>query len=206
LEKLMSALNLPNLLTLTRLVCAPIIPLSVLAQWNPLWPLWNTEPEIGIFALAVFLGCTDMLDGACAKWLKQETAFGKWLDPIADFFYCLCLFISVFVIYTRFPVLQIAWVIFAAYFAWYAEKVSQLRRSGKISGPNMDAKFGMCALMISLLLVILGTFALPVFVWHMLAILCVTSAILLTLNALDEYQKPFPCVHCTCAKTGHSQD
>ncbi len=34
-----------------------------------------------IFAIA---GLTDMLDGMVARWLRQETIIGKYLDPLAD--------------------------------------------------------------------------------------------------------------------------
>jgi cardiolipin synthase len=196
----MHALNLPNLLTLMRLLLSPLIPNALAMGWNPIWFVWDTDYRIGIFALAVFLGCSDLLDGAFAKWLKQETPLGKRLDPLADFSYCLSLFIAVLFIYTGFPVLQICWILFAVYFGWYAQKVSRLRRSGKIGGPNMGAKIGMCVLMISMLLVIFGTFAAPIYVWHILAILGIIVSIILTLGALDAYQKTSACANCSCTK------
>ena len=36
------------------------------------------------FALFVFAGITDALDGLLARWLKQRTALGQFLDPVAD--------------------------------------------------------------------------------------------------------------------------
>jgi cardiolipin synthase len=39
--------------------------------------------EIG-FILFVIAGLTDALDGLLARWLKQRTVLGQYLDPVAD--------------------------------------------------------------------------------------------------------------------------
>jgi cardiolipin synthase len=36
------------------------------------------------FAIFILAGVTDGLDGLIARWLKQKTALGAYLDPIAD--------------------------------------------------------------------------------------------------------------------------
>lgn len=36
------------------------------------------------FALFVFAGLTDALDGLLARWLSQKTTLGQYMDPIAD--------------------------------------------------------------------------------------------------------------------------
>ena len=36
------------------------------------------------FWLFVAAGLTDALDGALARWLKQRSTFGQYLDPVAD--------------------------------------------------------------------------------------------------------------------------
>src|SRR5207237_1493545 len=43
------------------------------------------EGELG-WALAVFAlaGVTDALDGVIARWSRQRTTLGAWLDPMAD--------------------------------------------------------------------------------------------------------------------------
>ena len=69
-------LNIPNVLTLFRLV---LIPFILLAYY---WPsesrlLWAA----GLFMLAA---ATDWLDGFLARRLNQTTAFGAFLDPVAD--------------------------------------------------------------------------------------------------------------------------
>ena len=66
-------LSLPNLLTLLRLAIIPLILFFLLKnEWN--WAL-------GLFLVA---GVTDSLDGLLARWLRQKTPLGMYLDPVAD--------------------------------------------------------------------------------------------------------------------------
>lgn len=70
-------LNLPNTLTLLRLLAAPGIVVAFLALPRP-YADWT--------AVALFLGAslTDYIDGLLARAWKQETKLGAMLDPIAD--------------------------------------------------------------------------------------------------------------------------
>src|SRR4029077_9932813 len=66
-------LNLPNLITLARLLCVP------LAIWLIL------EARYGVaFWVFVTAGISDALDGYIAKRFDQRTPLGALLDPIAD--------------------------------------------------------------------------------------------------------------------------
>ena len=69
--------NLPNILTLLRLVAAPGV--SVMF-------LYFTRPYADWFALVLFVGAavTDWFDGYLARAWGQETKLGAMLDPIAD--------------------------------------------------------------------------------------------------------------------------
>lgn len=69
--------NLPNLLTLLRLLAAPGVAVMFLYFTRP-WADW--------FALVLFVtaAVTDWLDGYLARTWKQESRFGAMLDPIAD--------------------------------------------------------------------------------------------------------------------------
>jgi cardiolipin synthase len=66
-------LNLPNFLTLVRILTIPffLIALAYHLYWGALL----------IFA---FGGITDFLDGLIARWMRQETRLGAYLDPVAD--------------------------------------------------------------------------------------------------------------------------
>jgi cardiolipin synthase len=63
----------PNLLTLTRLFILPFLVIAILDENYTL-----------AFALFLLAGLTDALDGLMARWLKQKTTLGLYLDPIAD--------------------------------------------------------------------------------------------------------------------------
>lgn len=66
-------LNLPNFLTLTRILTIPIFLefLSYHFYWEALV----------VFAIG---GLTDFLDGFTARRMNQQTALGAYLDPVAD--------------------------------------------------------------------------------------------------------------------------
>lgn len=68
--------TLPNVLTMSRIA---VIPLLVAACYLP-YP-WGNWTAWALFALA---GVTDYLDGHFARRYKQMSAFGRFLDPIAD--------------------------------------------------------------------------------------------------------------------------
>jgi cardiolipin synthase len=65
--------TLPNLLTASRLILAPIVA----------WRLLEHDVE-GAFWLFVIAAFTDLLDGNLARLLNQRSVLGAWLDPIAD--------------------------------------------------------------------------------------------------------------------------
>ena len=63
----------PNLLTLIRICLAPFLVAAILEGHYLL-----------SFSLFVAAGLTDALDGTLARWLKQRSMFGHYLDPVAD--------------------------------------------------------------------------------------------------------------------------
>lgn len=69
-------MNIPNLLTLFRLL---LIPVFVLLFYLPY--KWSYLASALVFALAAL---TDWLDGYLARKLDQSTSFGAFLDPVAD--------------------------------------------------------------------------------------------------------------------------
>lgn len=68
--------NWPNILTLIRI---SVIPLLVIFFYLPVW--WAHLAAAIIFAIA---SITDWLDGYLARYLKQSTRLGAFLDPVAD--------------------------------------------------------------------------------------------------------------------------
>ncbi len=70
-------LTIPNIITLSRIV---LIPVFVLAFIIPDYPYQHIV-LVSIFFLA---SISDWIDGYLARKLKQESAFGAFLDPVAD--------------------------------------------------------------------------------------------------------------------------
>lgn len=68
--------NLPNLLTWLRIVLIPVLGLMFLLPAP-----WANAVAAAIFAIA---GITDWLDGYLARRWNQASAFGAFLDPVAD--------------------------------------------------------------------------------------------------------------------------
>lgn len=77
----MMPLNLPNLITWLRII---LIPLIVGVFYLP--DAWLTMPSRNLAATAIFVfaAVTDWLDGYLARKLDQTSAFGAFLDPVAD--------------------------------------------------------------------------------------------------------------------------
>src|SRR5690606_4330284 len=69
-------MTLPNILTLFRIVLIPVVMAMFYVEGN--WARW--------VACAIFLlaATTDLLDGWIARNWRLQSAFGRWLDPVAD--------------------------------------------------------------------------------------------------------------------------
>lgn len=68
--------NWPNLLTFARIL---VVPLLVVFYYLPFW--WSHLAAAILFTIA---SITDWLDGYLARYLKQSTKLGAFLDPVAD--------------------------------------------------------------------------------------------------------------------------
>ena len=72
----MRTMNLPNKLTILRILLVPFILLCFYLP--PAWGMW------GAVVLFIVAAVTDTLDGRYARANNQVTDFGKFMDPIAD--------------------------------------------------------------------------------------------------------------------------
>jgi len=77
--------TLPNLLSIFRIVAAPLMVVTALAGREQLF--------IGLYLLSLI---TDGTDGFIARHLHQETSTGAMLDSIGDFAICACLPLSAY--------------------------------------------------------------------------------------------------------------
>lgn len=71
-------MNLPNKLTITRIIMVPIFVVAMAYSANSM--------TMKIIALSIFIlaNLTDILDGYIARSQNIVTDFGKFIDPIAD--------------------------------------------------------------------------------------------------------------------------
>ena len=64
---------MPNVLTMLRLFTLPFLVIEILdAHWRL------------AFGLLWVAGISDAFDGLLARWLRQQTTLGQYLDPLAD--------------------------------------------------------------------------------------------------------------------------
>lgn len=107
----MKALNIPNTLTIARIVIIPLFITTIIYEKYD-------------YALYLFLtaAATDSLDGLIARLTNQRTAFGTFLDPLADKFLLVTSFVlfSVYgwipkwltvIVISRDVIIIIGWVI-----------------------------------------------------------------------------------------------
>lgn len=136
-------LTVPNGLTGARLLLSWLIPAMLMQGYERLY----------VLVLALGLAATDLLDGLIARLLKQESGFGKILDPIADCAYCVSLFAAVLIIYQGRTFL-VFWYVLAGGFVFYGWTVTRWRCLRRIERPNYAAKLAMGLLVVSMLIVI----------------------------------------------------
>jgi cardiolipin synthase (CMP-forming) len=81
----------PNLLTMLRICLAPFLVVAVVER----------RFEVA-FVLFLIAACTDAMDGLLARWLRQRTMLGQYLDPVAD----KLLLSSLFLVLTHMGILE----------------------------------------------------------------------------------------------------
>ncbi len=103
-------MSIPNYLTLLRILLTPVFFIA-LVSYGP------GKENLRLLALGIFViaALTDALDGLLARFLKQRTALGQMLDPLADKILLLSGFIGLFFVsslYYRPPLWIIITIIF----------------------------------------------------------------------------------------------
>jgi len=68
--------NIPTYLTLLRIAFIPLLAIIFYLPWQ--------YANIACTMIFILAGITDWLDGYLARKMQQETAFGAFLDPVAD--------------------------------------------------------------------------------------------------------------------------
>lgn len=148
-------MNLPNKLTVFRMILVPIflivayvgIPGTILGVSNTFWVL-----DI-IFIIA---SLTDKFDGAIARKYNLVTDFGKFLDPIAD----KILVLSALVMLVEFGKIP-AWIpiiVLAREFLVSGYRLVAAQSSGKVIAANIWGKLKTVTQMIAIILIFIDSY------------------------------------------------
>lgn len=121
-----SKMNLPNKLTMLRIMLVPIFVVFMSLDTELVWSLYVA---LGIFVIA---SITDFLDGAISRKKGLVTKFGKIMDPLADKLLISCGFIMLTAI-GQIPGWITAIIIFRDFF------VNSLRMFGADKGKDLAA-------------------------------------------------------------------
>lgn len=78
----MSVMNVPNTLTIIRIILIPVFVTAIIYK--------RYDYALCLFGIAAI---SDLLDGFIARITAQKTAFGSFLDPLADKFLLITSFI-----------------------------------------------------------------------------------------------------------------
>lgn len=142
----MKKMNLPNKLTITRIIATPIFMLFLLLNF----------PGHNILALLLFIAAslTDMFDGNYARKHNLVTDFGKFLDPLADKMLTTAAFLG---FAAKGIGTQVVWIVFIVLFREFL--ISSLRlvavsSGGKVIAANKWGKFKTISQMVAIIFAI----------------------------------------------------
>lgn len=146
-------LNLPNTLSLIRVVLVPVF--LACALYLDGVPLWGRLVPMLIFALA---SLTDMLDGKIARKYNLITDFGKFLDPLADKFMVFGALLAILFI-EQDPMVKNVFVWVAALVIFRELAITSLRMviagsSGKVLAASFWGKAKTCTQIAAILVVL----------------------------------------------------
>ena len=119
--------TIPNILTLLRIALIPMLVIVYFSSFEMAMPIAAI-----IFILA---GVTDLLDGYLARKLNQTSAFGAFLDPVADKLIVTCALVIVVYRHPSFQVLIPALIIIGREITVSAlrEWMAELGNRGKVA-------------------------------------------------------------------------
>ena len=167
-------MNLPNKLTVMRVILIPFFVVSLLAFNGQVQILRNLA--CGIFIVA---SLTDMLDGKIARKYNLVTNFGKFMDPLADKL-LVCSALICLIQLGQMP----AWMVIVIVSREFIISGFRLvaAEQGIVIAASYWGKFKTTFQMIAVILMIVD---LPVL--HILTVACTWIALVLTVVSLVDY-------------------
>ena len=177
----MRNLNIPNILTSSRILASPII----------VWMAWSEQSRITIFLLVVLLSATDAMDGWIARTFGQVTKLGAQLDPLADKIYPMCIVGTFFIIHGITPYTIFFYGLPTLVVLRYSVIVTVMRWRGDIVQTIQDAKVKQFFIYVTIVFLTGGaSFETPLISWtfEVLGVISGWHAAFLTQVALDGYR------------------
>ena len=167
-------MNLPNKLTVMRVIMIPFFVISLLAFQGEVRLLRNLAAAIFIVA-----SLTDMLDGKIARKYNLVTNFGKFMDPLADKL-LVCSALICLIELGQLP----AWMVIIIVSREFIISGFRLiaAEQGIVIAASCWGKFKTTFQMIAVILMIVN---LPVL--HILTVACTWIALVLTVVSLVDY-------------------
>mgnify|MGYP002456398889 FL=1 len=166
-------MNLPNKLTMARVIMIPFFVIFMLTGWGGEASKW--------ISLAIFIvaSLTDLLDGHIARKHNLVTNFGKFMDPLADKL-LVCSAMICLVEMGRIP----AWIVIVIISREFIISGFRLiaAEQGIVIAASYWGKFKTTFQMIAVILMIVD---LPVL--HILTVACTWIALVLTVVSLVDY-------------------
>ena len=141
-------MNLPNKLTLARIIMVPFFAAALLI---------DKLPHHYIIALLLFSAAsiTDMLDGKIARKYNMITDFGKFADPLAD----KILVISAFACFIQLGIIGAAFMIIVLFREFTVTSIRLVAaENGKVVAANMWGKAKTVSQMVAIIVVLLNCY------------------------------------------------
>ena len=145
-------MNLPNKLTLLRIILVPFFVAALLLDFLP----YRFIIALVIFAVA---SITDMLDGKIARKYNMVTDFGKFADPLAD----KILVISAFACFIELDIINAVFIILVLFREFTVTSIRLVAvEHGKVVAANMWGKAKTVSQMVAVIVVLLNGFLLEI--------------------------------------------
>lgn len=170
-------MNLPNKLTLARVIATPVFMLCLLWEFKYHW----------FVAMLIFIAAslTDLFDGKYARKHNMVTDFGKFLDPLADKMLTTAAFIG----FTAKGIgTQVVWILFIVLFREFT--VSSIRliavsSDGKVIAANIWGKLKTVSQMIAIIYTLFACGLVNTFNWSTISVFVMAFAdVLLWISAV----------------------
>ena len=142
-------MNLPNKLTIFRIILVPLMVVIPLFNIKGNWLGIPVEYWI-INVIFIIASITDKLDGSIARARNQVTTFGKFLDPLADKILVIAAMV-ILVEYAKLP----AWIpiiVLAREFIVSGYRLIAVEKGGKVIAASIWGKLKTVTQMIAIIL------------------------------------------------------